>query len=410
METSAPRFRSPKWARNGAAFVAVAALIAVIVPGSAASAAVLSPYADPFYAQSGALTSVANGTVLAARQVTLVTPTQAVLPLTAYELKYRSQDSLGRPVADVTTVILPLNRAAGPTPVLSYQVAEDSLGMPCAPSYSLRAGATTVSGAEQFLIMLALQQGWVVSVPDYEGPYSQYTAGVQAGHAALDAVRATENYAATGTTAASPVGFWGYSGGGQATAWAGELQGSYAPELNVVGIAEGGVPSDVGSVIKATDGTPLAGEEFGSIIGLSRAYPSASLGPVLNSTGRSVVYSAATACTSAMLASFAGRSIDDLTTVPNAVDLPSFAAVLHADSLGQNAPDAPVFAYHAVNDEIIPVAQADALQAWYCSQGVADYYDRVPVGGHVQTLLSAASSALQWLSDRFAGVPAPTNC
>lgn len=389
----------------------VVAGLAAPLAASASAPAVIAPNYDSFYSQPASLGSVPNGTVLSARAVSLYGPNQAALGLTAYQLKFRSQDSLGKPVADVTTVILPPSRSgSGPAPVVSYQVAEDSLGLQCAPSYAMRVGSAAVSGSEEFLMMLALAQGWVLSVPDYEGPTSQYTAGVQAGHAVLDGLRAVERFTASGATATSKVAMWGYSGGGQATAWAGELQGSYAPELNVVGIAEGGVPSDIGATIERTDGTSLAGEELGSVIGLSRAYPSASLGPVLNDAGWTAVAKASALCNTDLLATFANTVLDNLTTVPNAVESPAFAAVLDSVSLGQHAPTAPVLAYHAVSDELIPISQSDALQAWYCDQGVADYYVRVPNGGHVQVMLAGANGALVWLSDRFAGKPAPTNC
>ena len=398
--------------RSLCAVASTFAVIGFVAPGSAnaAAPAVQNPYYDAFYAQPASLASVPNGTVLQARPVSLYTSNQVALGLTAYQVKYRSQDSLGKPVADVTTVILPQRAAPGPVPVLSYQVAEDSLGLQCAPSYALRTGSTTVSGSEEFLMMLALAQGWVLSVPDYEGPNSQYTAGVQAGHAVLDGIRATERFAASGATSASKVGLWGYSGGGQATAWAGELQGSYAPELNLVGIAEGGVPSDIGATIARTDGTPLAGEELGSVIGLSRAYPSASLGPYLTDTGKTAVMKAAILCNADLLATFANANLDDYMSVPDSIDLPQFSAVLDAVAAGQNAPVAPVYAYHEVNDELIPVAQSDALQAWYCSQGVADYYVRIASGTHVQGLLGGANAALYWLSDRFAGKAPVSNC
>lgn len=391
-----------------AASVAALALTIVALPGQA-SAYVVNPYYDSFYSQPAGLAYVPNGTVLASRPVSLLASNQVALPLIAYEVKYRSQDSVGKPVADVTTVILPPTPAPG-APVLSYQVAEDSLGLQCAPSYALTTGSTTLSSSEEFLMMLALAQGWTLSVPDYEGPWSQYTAGRQAGHAVLDGVRAVENFAASGATATSRVGLWGYSGGGQATAWAGELEGTYAPELNVVGVAEGGVPADISAVMDAADGTPFAGLEIGAVTGLSRAYPSASLGSVLNATGRSVAGKLALLCNSDLLSTFAGMTMDSLTTVPNATSLPKFASVVNSNELGQYIPQAPVYNYHAIHDEFLPIAAADALSATYCSEGVTVMHVRIPTGDHIQALLSGATGALQWLGDRFAGRPATDNC
>jgi hypothetical protein len=38
---------------------------------------------------------------------------------------------------------------------------------------------------------------------------------------------------------------WGYSGGAAAVAWAAALKTSYAPDLNIVGVAQGGTPANL---------------------------------------------------------------------------------------------------------------------------------------------------------------------
>ena len=142
----------------------------------------------------------------------------------------------------MATIVLPPGAAPpGGRPLLAYQPAEDTLTRDCASSYEIRQG--TNGELPQALLPL-LNDGVAVVVPDYEGPESQWTAGVQAGHAVLDSIRAAESFPPAGLGGeGTRVGIWGYSGGGQATAWASELQPTYAPELNVVGVAEGGVPA-----------------------------------------------------------------------------------------------------------------------------------------------------------------------
>lgn len=71
-----------------------------------------------------------------------------------------------------------------------------------------------------------------------------YTAGLQAGHAVLDSLRAVRSFTPGGITAANPVELYGYSGGGQATGWGAELPPSYAPEITLTGRATGGTPAD----------------------------------------------------------------------------------------------------------------------------------------------------------------------
>lgn len=67
---------------------------------------------------------------------------------------------------------------------------------------------------------------------DHEVPEYQWIAGVNSGHGVLDAIRAAQHSA--------PAGLGVYSGGALASQWANELASSYAPELNIVGVAAGG--------------------------------------------------------------------------------------------------------------------------------------------------------------------------
>jgi hypothetical protein len=100
----------------------------------------------------------------------------------------------------------------------------------------------------------------LVLVTDYQGPDDAYGAGRMAGHAVLDGIRAAERLGSTGLAgSATPVGMWGYSGGGLATGWAAELQPSYAPELQVRGVASGGTPADLKAAAATIDGGPFSG-------------------------------------------------------------------------------------------------------------------------------------------------------
>jgi secretory lipase len=381
--------------------LAALSLLAMAPP---ASAAPTPPDSDPFYAAPAGLPSFAPGAVLRSRAVT-VTGLGIPLPVRAWQLLFRSTDAHGQPVADVTTLIVPAVPYLGRRPLLAYQTAEDSLGTVCAPSYTLRAGTEK----ELTLVAPALMSGWAVLMTDYEGPQSQYGVGAQAGHAVLDGIRAARSFSAGGVEA-SPVGLMGYSGGALATAWAAEQQPSYAPDVRLVGVAEGGTPADLGAAFDAIDGGPFAGLGFGAIVGISRGYPEADLASVLNAAGRQLVSDVAGACVYELAARYPFRSLDEFTTVPDAVHLPRFAAVLAATRLGGAVPAAPVLNYHATHDELVPVGTADALVAGYCAAGVRVQTYRDPVGEHNSLAVSGAPTALSYLADRFAGRPAPTSC
>ena len=61
------------------------------------------------------------------------------------------------------------------------------------------------------------------------------------------------------TALAGMIGLWGYSGGGLASAWAAEMSGSYAPELNIVGAVLGSPVGDLGHTFRRLNGTYMSG-------------------------------------------------------------------------------------------------------------------------------------------------------
>ena len=142
--------------------------------------------------------------------------------------------------------------------------------MACSPSYEMSIG--TEKEAPSIVPLLAM--GWTAVVPDYEGLKSAFTVGLQAGRGVLDGIRAAENFGPAGLEGArTPMGLWGYSGGGPASAWAAEMAPAYAPELNIVGVSAGGVTRYIGDVARNIDGGPASGIELAGAVWMSRAYP-----------------------------------------------------------------------------------------------------------------------------------------
>lgn len=151
----------------------------------------------------------------------------------AYQLLYRTADSLGDAAAAVTTIIVPGN--ANTSIVLSCQFATDAAWANCAPSYTIQLGSSPNNGGsggvETLFVIAALNQGWIVNLPDYEGLQAAFTSGIQAGQATLDSVRAALSSGnLTGISSEAEYQMWGYSGGSLASEWAAELQPSYAPD------------------------------------------------------------------------------------------------------------------------------------------------------------------------------------
>lgn len=373
------------------------------------------PYVDPFYASpsADALAGVAPGAVLRYREITAKAYYLFPIKGQAWQLMYRSTDHRGQPVAMVGTVLVPANAPASGRKLVAYNVAYDALTLRCAPSYSFLRG----TALEQVLMQSALRDGHVLVVPDYEGLRSLWTVGANSGHGVLDGIRAAQAFAPARLAGrATPVVITGYSGGSLAAAWANELYPSYAPELDIRGVAAGGVPVDLGNVARKVDGKLFGGVYLAASAALARAYPEIPIDELLNDKGKAAMERAGETCLGQFLTGapdplltfFFGR-MSRYTTVPDLLQVPVVQRVIAENRMGQRRPGAPMYIYQGTADQLMPLADVDGLVARYCGQGLPVTYKRL-FGEHILTAVTGFGQAYAYLSDRLAGLPAPSNC
>jgi hypothetical protein len=373
------------------------------------------PDHDPFYAPPDRLGSYRPGALLRSRPVTVLGLTN-LASIRAYQLLYRTTDATGHPTATVTTLMLPTLPAPGRRKLVSYHTAEDSLTTRCAPSYTLRTGTGSTQNVESGLITPLLAHGWDVVVPDYQGPRSLWAVGAMAGHAALDSVRAAEQFGPAGLDGhRTPVGMMGYSGGSIPTVWANSMAKDYAPELNLVGVAAGGIPADLKQSLPTIDGSLF----FGAIavtVAFNRAYPELELGTLLTERGRDFAEQAGRdgyGCAGAISAAPFGRlsQYTHYRDTKALLDVPRVRRTLDRVSLLGRAPQrAPAYFYNAIHDELIVISEVDDLVTENCADGASIDYHRDPLGGHLTGAAAYAGPAINFLADRFAGRRAPNTC
>jgi secretory lipase len=325
-------------------------------------------------------------------------------------VKYRTEDERGAATATVTTVLVPKLAwtGPGPRPLLSYQTAEDGVAGRCAPSYALRSGLLagfSDSVAETSLIGAAVLHGWAVTVPDYEGPQSEFlVSGVQA-RGVLDGIRAARAFAPATVSEAAPIGVWGYSGGSLATITAAQLQPTYAPDVHLSAIAVGGLVADIRTSINAFDGSFAGGAVPMGINGFLRHYPELNLLQYLNASGRRKVARTAGDCIVQAAARYPFLKISSIVSAPDALDAPPVVAMLDENSplFRSGVPQAPIYHYQAVADELAPIGPARALLHQFCAAGVVVQSVEPPGGEHVEETIAGSPGALQFLARRFAG-------
>jgi pimeloyl-ACP methyl ester carboxylesterase len=286
----------------------------------------------------------------------------------------------------------------------------------CAPSYGLRAGlqtGLTNSSGETVAMAVALARGWAVVAPDYEGPRSEWLGAKGAARGVLDGVRATLAFGPAGLDrGTSPVGLLGYSGGALASTLAAQLQPRYAPHLSLAGVALGGVPGSIRASMNAFSGSPVGGTIAIGLIGLDRSYPGVDIPGFLNDLGRRALAEAGGDCINDAALRFPLARIEDFLADPAALYLPETARLFRRTSPAtfRGTPDAPVYMYHSVFDELAPIGPARELAKRFCAAGVAVKKYEDVLSEHVTLTATGYPAALSYLGDRFAGRPAPSNC
>lgn len=404
---------------------------AVAVPAASAAAPTLRPRDDPFYTYSGStpLADVAAGTVLGSRSVTLAVTTNAT-PIQATQLLYRTADEQGNPSATVTTVAVPPEATAAPN-VVAYLSFYDSLSDKCDPSYTLTGGDpgaknTTLTNVEQGLVAQYYANGWVVTVPDFEGTALHWTAGHEAGYGTLDAVRATENFLKLPATTKAALS--GYSGGSIAGEWASELQPAYAPELNLVGSALAGIPVDFAHNLTYIQGSQVwSGIIPAVLVALSRAY-GINLDTYLSDRGRQLAASVADQCIGDFSGTTPGLTSNDLLK-PQFQPLlaqPELVSVVNQLLMGTapGHPKGPLLMQvgndpnnagagpndQGQGDDIMVTKDVEALARQYCDQGVPLHYNVLSNSTHEQASLEFEPQATAFIAARFAGTAFTDNC
>ncbi|MGC5564952.1 lipase family protein [Streptomyces sp. FR-108] len=425
-----------------AAVAAVACLTAQALTAPAATAAdevVSRGVTIPAFYHPPSTLPAANGTLVRSEPLPLALSLPSLhgpLPGTATRLMYKSTDSNGEPVAVTGAYLEPTARwkGGGPRPLVALAPGTLGQGDQCAASMGLEHplsfnGETVSVGYEDLSIYRLLAKGAAVVVTDYAGlgatdRLHTYVDRVDEAHAVLDAVRAARSLGGASVTADSPVGLFGYSQGGGATAAAAELQASYAPDVTLAGTYAGAPPADLAAVTKAIDGSELAGALGWSLNGFLQSDPE--LKPIaeahLNTAGKAALADLSTMCVGDALFGYGytrstrwttdGRSISEIIAAT-----PELRTFLDGQRIGRLKPSGPVRLATGVSDNLVPHGQSRDLAVDWCRKGADVTYKPVVLPGvgsallnHFAPLLTDQGNAIDWLTDRLAGEPATSNC
>ena len=398
------------------AALALSILVVLVAPSGAQASPVEGPSGSAFYTPPSPTPAGAAGQLVWYRPATV--NLNVTLPsIKAWTVLYQSTGQQGQPDWVTGTVIVPTAKwsGKGERPVVSYAEGTQGLAHQCAPSLQIAEGTEYDGGA----IVESLKKGYSVTVTDYQGytngAVPTYSAGKAEGQAVLDAVRAGRQVPGSGITEKNPVIVWGYSQGGQAAGWAAELQPSYAPDVKLIGLAAGGVPANlqaIGEFDNASVGTAFG---LDGLIGLSAAYPEAfNLASFSNAAGLEAAGKLLSECAIQSLAEFRDVNSDEYTIGEKSftqleAEHPAIETIIYEQQLGTKAVPVPVYHYHGLEDEFVPVKQDVELHQKWCELGVKDDFQLYP-GDHLLTDPTAIPNVIKWIEERVAGKTAPSTC
>ena len=330
----------------------------------------------------------------------------------ASRMLYVSERPDGTPAVSGAMVFVPTSPAPPEgRPVVAWAHGTVGMGDACAPSRSKNPLGDTDNWLNQ---MLAL--GWVVVATDYVGlgtPGDElYLVADAEVRDVVNSVRAVRQLpdADAGTRYVT----WGHSQGGHSSLWAGHLASSYAPELELLGVAAAAPAAMLTDIMNAQWNT-LVGWAIGPEVAVS--WPvverDIELAGVLTNEALRSYPRLAQECTSSNalgIELLARQGTGERFFTQNPVGVTGWRAMTEQQTPPPLPPTMPVFLAQGLSDEVVLAWPNGKLQEEWCAAGSA--ISAVWLGGigHLAAATTSGPEAVQWIAGRFAGEPAPRSC
>ena len=433
-----PKFRRGRVVLKALVIGAIAVVVLPALPTIIPIAHAYESHYQEFYTPPDPLPTAQPGALIRSEPSRLVLEPSGQLG--AYvaagtRIMYSSTDARGNPVAVTGTYFEPDNPwpGDGPRPLIAFATGPYGLGEQCAPSRMFNQGIhfsqgfDLMFGYEEGFIATMVARGFAVVVTDgvglgIPGAIPQFLNRLAAGTALIDAARAAQKLPDTSLDSDGPVAFWGWSSGGQASASAAELASTYAPELTVVGTWSGAPPADVAALLPFIDGNLLAGATGYVLNGIVASYPETgeALAGTLTPRGTQMVTWSRSICTLQSVADYAFRHLEFWfnTDLYELVGSDPLKGLLDAQRLGTLKPKGPVMISTNRWDSFSPWAGSHQLAVDWCNKGAdvelwtneqPPFLNKLSIN-HLLPYFVDGERGMQWLADRFNGVPATSNC
>ena len=404
-EAAAPR---SFWRRARLMLTAV-----VLLAAGAATAVALLPDAeappadDAFYDAPDPLPAGPPGAILRSEAIADPPPGAS-----AYRILYRSRGHSGRAAALSALLFVP-SRPAPSDGRNVVALAHGTVGVArrCAVSRG-RAFFDDVDGLARFV-----RAGYAVVVPDLEGLGTQgahpYLVGDANARAMLDAVRAAQRLEAA--QASERFVAWGVGQGGHTALFTAQQAASYAPELELAGVAAAAPMANLGRLLDSVAGTPGGDVMAAYMLSTwSRVYPRLRLDEVVTAPARETVEQVSELCVAIdheRIGPVLGERDVRLayrTTAP--WNSEPWKELLARNSPGAKTITVPVIITQGADDVFVWPAATARFVRYLCGLGTTVQYRPSRGVAHSDVGEKTAPYVSRWIAGRFAGEPARSTC
>jgi alpha-beta hydrolase superfamily lysophospholipase len=327
----------------------------------------------------------------------------------AYRVLFHTTSGSGGDLAESGIVVVPGGAAPpGGFPIVSWAHGTTGVASGCAPSLD---GPTTIP---DLAALVSARE--IVVAADYRGlgtpGLHPYLVGTSEAEDVLDAARAARSL--EGSTASNAVVVLGFSQGGQAALFAGEIAQSYAPELFVAGVAAVAPVTSVLDLAPTGDQPPPSGQSAFTAMALfawARHYGTFRLQKALTPAGLAGMSAVASTCVDGV-ASLYDAVPPDHFFQPGWQKLPGVQAANQANRPGGAPTSAPILVVQGTADEVVPFGRTTTFVDGRLCRNQYDSVDYVAERGvgHSQVLDLSTTVINRWIQARFDGTSPVDSC
>ena len=332
---------------------------------------------------------------------------------TAYRMLYGTQAPDGSAAVSSGMLIVPTDPAPEEgRPVLAWAHGTLGFGNDCTPS---RTFAPTLNGLDfGAWLPAAMQRGWVVAATDYTGvgtagdPY--YLIAESEAQDVINSVRAARNFA--DADAGTRYATFGHSQGGHASLST-AMFADYAPELELVAASAAAPAAQLGALFAQQYTKPVAWGDGPSVAATwPSIYPELELEGVLSEGAMKDYQSLASGCLLQEVDQLIlKRAFDEQFFSQNPMQIESWANAVEEQTVDPARIEVPTFVVQSLSDNVVLPNTTALLAELACNADAAPFsVSWLDMVTHEDSAVMGGNLAVDWLQDRFAGIPASDSC